>query len=373
MDWLERTKAWLNPDKNPALTEIFQHQIQVLPTLWLLGKTGAGKSSLIHALTGDTRVVIGNGFQPCTRTAQAYDFPQDKPLLRFLDTRGLAEASYDASEDIAACENRSHALVVLLKVDDPEQSDVLRALHQVHASGKIQHMIVVHTGMLLLEDLAQRQQAIAYNQQQVEAVLGKMLTHVVVDFVGADGNALGVSELQRVLADTLPIIAQMQQDREYADQEQASFAQVRNELLWYAGAAAAADTIPIAGWVAVPAIQGKMLHSLANQYGLPWDKQLIYSLIATLGTGFTLRYAARLGATQLLELIPVYGQTVGAAAAASVSFLTTYAFGRVAAKYFYHRCRGESVKTEDLQALYKQVFSDSLMLRNHDPKNAAPP
>ena len=368
MVWLEQAKAWLNPDKNPALAEIFQHQTQVLPTLWLLGKTGAGKSSLIQAITGDPRIVIGNGFQPCTRTAQAYDFPQDKPLLRFMDTRGLSEAGYDASEDIAACENRSHALVVLMKVDDPEQGDVLQALRQIHASGRIQHMIVVHTGMLLLEDKPQRQQAIAYNQQQVEAVWGNTVTSVVVDFIGEEGNPIGLEPLRHVLAETLPIIAQMQQERAYTDKEHESFAQVRHEVLWYAGASAAADTIPIAGWVAVPAIQGKMLHSLANQYGLTWNKQLIYSLIATLGTGFTLRYAARLGATQLLELIPVYGQTVGAATAASFSFLTTYAFGRVAAKYFYHRCRGENVKTEDLQALYTQVFSDPLIRRNHESK-----
>ena len=366
MDWLEQTKAWLNPPKDPVLTEIFAYQTQVLPTLWLVGKTGAGKSSLIQAITGDSRAVIGNGFQPCTRTSHVYDFPQDKPLLRFLDTRGLAEAGYDASEDIAECEHRSHALVVVMKADDPEQSAVLRVLQQVKASGKIHHAIVVHTAMLTLPDEHERQQALAYNQQQVEHVLGQTLPQVVVDFVGEAGQPVGIMALQQALADMLPIVAQLHQMVDNRDQESLAFAQVHQEVLWYAGGAAAVDVIPIAGWVAVPALQGKMLHSLANQYGLVWNKRMISELITALGVGFSIRYASRFAVMQLLELVPVYGQTVGAATAATLSFLTTYALGRVAGKYFYHRCRGESVNSEELQALYRQVFADMWDLRQHE-------
>jgi hypothetical protein len=58
------------------------------PVVWLLGKTGAGKTAIIAALTGDARAEIGLGFEPCTRTAAFYDVPPEAPLLRFLDTRG---------------------------------------------------------------------------------------------------------------------------------------------------------------------------------------------------------------------------------------------------------------------------------------------
>ena len=47
---------------------------RILPVVWLLGKTGAGKSSLVRALTEQSDAEIGNGFQPCTRTARRYDF-----------------------------------------------------------------------------------------------------------------------------------------------------------------------------------------------------------------------------------------------------------------------------------------------------------
>ena len=77
-----------------------------LPTLWLLGKTGAGKSSLVQSITGNSEAEIGKGFRPCTQTARQFVFPESKPVLQFLDTRGLSESGYDAgyeSPAVAAC------------------------------------------------------------------------------------------------------------------------------------------------------------------------------------------------------------------------------------------------------------------------------
>ena len=48
------------------------------PVFWLLGKTQSGKTSIIHALTGNTRGEIGNGIRPCTKTAQEYAFPNEE-------------------------------------------------------------------------------------------------------------------------------------------------------------------------------------------------------------------------------------------------------------------------------------------------------
>ena len=70
------------------------------PVFWLLGKTQSGKTSLIKALTGDSRAQIGNGLQACTRSSFVYDFPDSENcLLRFLDTRGLGEIGYDPQTD----------------------------------------------------------------------------------------------------------------------------------------------------------------------------------------------------------------------------------------------------------------------------------
>src|SRR5215475_2914743 len=100
------------------------------PVVWLLGKTGAGKTAIVAALTGDPRAEIGEGFKPCTQTAAFYDVPAEVPLLRFLDTRGLGETDYDPANDIAWCEGQSHLLLTVMQVADPAQQTVLRVVRQ---------------------------------------------------------------------------------------------------------------------------------------------------------------------------------------------------------------------------------------------------
>ncbi|MGI9441201.1 MAG: hypothetical protein ACR2N1_01975, partial [Rubripirellula sp.] len=51
------------------LNQVSLYHDSHLPTLWLLGKTGAGKSTLVQSITGNSQAEIGKGFRPCTRTA----------------------------------------------------------------------------------------------------------------------------------------------------------------------------------------------------------------------------------------------------------------------------------------------------------------
>ena len=118
----------------------------IAPVVWLLGKTGAGKTAIVAALTGDPRAQVGEGFEPCTRTAAFYDVPPEAPLLRFLDTRGLGEADYDPANDIAWCEEQSHLLLVVMQVADPVQHTVLRALHHARRRHPDWPVVVAQTG-----------------------------------------------------------------------------------------------------------------------------------------------------------------------------------------------------------------------------------
>ncbi len=113
------------PDKTVSADAARARAQGIAPVVWLLGKTGAGKTALVSALTGDTRAAVGEGFAPCTRTAAFFDMPAEAPLLRFLDTRGLGEASYDASADIDWCEQQAHLLLVVMQVADPSQEAML--------------------------------------------------------------------------------------------------------------------------------------------------------------------------------------------------------------------------------------------------------
>ena len=85
-------------------------------------------------------------------------------------------------------------------------------------------------------------------------------------------------------------------------------------MLGYASAAAAVDAFPAIGLVGVPTIQGKLLHALAARYGYDWDKGVTRDFLTALGTSFVYRYLVSFLAREAGKLVPVYGQTAGAAA-----------------------------------------------------------
>lgn len=62
------------------------------PRIFLIGRTGVGKSSLINALCG-AYVAKVSDTKSCTETAQSYECKdKDRVLMEILDTRGIAES-----------------------------------------------------------------------------------------------------------------------------------------------------------------------------------------------------------------------------------------------------------------------------------------
>jgi len=326
-----------------------------LPTLWLLGNTGAGKSSLVRALTGEAEV--GSGFEPCTRTARAFDFPIGHPVLRFLDTRGLGETGYDPAEDLATAERGSHAVLVVMRLDDPAQGAVADALRRVRRSKA--PILVVHTGADLVRDSGTQARARGQAQALIEAAAGRALPAVTLALPGEgapDENAEGMEDLRARLGEMLPELTLLLMRERDWNEEAARFATLRPTVLWYAGAAGASDAAPLVGTVSVPALQGAMLHALAQRHGLEWTTARIALFASALGTGAIVQYAASHLLRQGVKMVPVYGQTLGAATAAAASFAATYALGRAASAWLYRNGRGETLDAEDLRHLYNEAF-----------------
>ena len=194
---------------------------------------------------------------------------------------------------------------------------------------------------------------------------------VVVDFTHADdGYAdpdLGLAALCDAIVALVPALHDVLQAEAASDSEQQVFQQRRAEILGYASAAAAIDLVPAVGLVAVPSLQGKLLHSLAQRYGVPWDNQSAREFLTAMGSTFLYRYALSLMGRQIGKLIPVYGQSAGAAAAASISFASTYALGRAACLYLFNRLHHQTVDRETLQAAFRDAFEE----RRRQPASGA--
>lgn len=360
--WRSWFQAFTEPATSPALDALLEEHRQRLPVLWLMGKTGAGKSSIIQRLTGDSRAQIGNGFEPCTRSAMLYEHPQEAPVVRFLDTRGLGEAGYDPAEDLHTAQQGSHALLVITRVDDPAQQALVQALGLLDGVSRRKLAVLhVHTALHTLSD-DERQRAIGHNSQQIKAAMRRDFDSVAIDFTdpddGFENPDVGLSQLRAAIVDLVPELAEVLTAQSSESQEEALFLSVRREILGYAGASAAIDLLPAVGLVAVPSIQGKMLHTLAGRYGLTWNKRVAREFMAALGTTFIYRYLISLGTRQLTKLIPVYGQSAGAAAAASISFASTYALGRAACLYFYQQNHDNPIDPESLRQAFADAFKE---------------
>lgn len=343
-------------EKENLLTQVSLYHDSHLPTLWLLGKTGAGKSTLVQSITGNSHAEIGKGFRPCTRTARQFAFPESKPVLQFVDTRGLSESGYDATEDIKICTKQGHALIIVMKMGDTEQGDVLRAIRQIKSSQQIHNYLLVHTAVHSVQDLQERERLARYNCGQVEEILGSEITSVSVDFKLPEGGTDGVEGLVSALSEMLPIVAVALRKRQCSDEEVKKFQQFQTKVLWYSGVSGVSDIVPGIGLLAVPGIQWKMLTDLAESYDTKWNKSALAELLGALGAGIGVRYSMKFGTRQVVKFLPGWGQTVGAASAAVMSFCTTYAIGRVACKYMYHKHRDEDVSNEELRDLFYSAF-----------------
>ncbi|NDW02614.1 YcjF family protein [Salipiger sp. PrR002] len=337
-----------------------QSKDRVLPVVWLLGKTAAGKSSLVRALTEQSDAEIGNGFQPCTRSAHSYDFPPEDPLVRFLDTRGLGEAGYDPADDLAACRNRSHVLLVLCRLDDPVQGVVADALGDIAAHDKDMRAILVLTGKDLIPDPEALERAERTIAAQMTRAARRELPRVSLSLAPNETtDTVGLDALRHHLLDALPAAGLLLEKTRASDAEQLEFQKHKRCVLSYAGVALTSDIAPVVGMVAVPVTQMKMLHELGLRYGVKWDRKIGAAFLSTMGLSVGARYAANFGLRELAKLIPVYGQTVGAATAGAISFATTYALGRAAAYFLYRTAQDSPPSEEELRKVYQRAFKRS--------------
>lgn len=328
-----------------------------IPVLWLLGKTGAGKSSLVQAMTGKNAAEIGNGFAPCTRTADAFDYPESDPVLRFLDTRGLGEAGYRPDADLASNGDASQMILVLSRLDDPVQGKVAEALAQVIRKKTDLQVVILHSAADKVFDPAERRRIRSANQSLFEKAAERDLPWLELDL--SKPSEADLSGLKQALATTLPSVALLMDRQRASDAEETAFLAHRGTVLRYAGMATASGAVPVVGAATAPALQLALVTTLANSYGLPWDRDRLIAFVSALGTGVVGGALIGILGRSLAGLIPVVGQTAVPVLTAGYGFASTYAVGRAAAYWMYHTKAGRTVNEEALRDRYLAAFSQA--------------
>lgn len=382
--WGHLRQALLNPSVDAAQLEAALREArarQPLPVIWLLGKAQAGKTSIIRALTGSDAAQIGNGFQPCTRTARFYDFPETLPVVRFLDSRGLGEVAYDPSEDIGYCEAQAHLVLGVMKALDIRQEAVGQVLRTVRKRHPQWPVLIAQTG--LHEGYApgeEHRQPYPYDRWPWPPPLSQTLTRALLaqrEQLGGLPGAIpvrwtpidltmpedgwepadyGLEALWAAIGEVSALSWQMRLRGDPGVRDVYARS-AHPQIVGHALAAAGIGALPLVDWVGVPAVQAKLLHSLAALYQQPWERRQISEFFGLLGAGVGVSYLARLLGRTAVKLAPGWGQTLGAMWGASASAATTYALGKAASAYFFSRRQAHPLDAAALRRIYAEALT----------------
>lgn len=373
----------------------------VAPVVWLLGKAGAGKTSIVSALTGDPRAEVGAGFAPCTRTAVFYDVPPGAPLLRFLDTRGLGEPGYNPNEDMAWCEDRSHLLLVVMQVGDPDQQAITDVLLEVRRRHKEWPVVVAQSGLHRLYTAGARQhhtpytftgdeddlhrddvshslrQALSYQRQQFAGLPGPPPRFVPLDFtLPEDGLApaeYGLEALWLSLELAGPAAFDALHRGRVATDSDAIRARARPLIYAYATAAAGAGAVPVplVGAGGLAGTLALMLRVLAHRYNVAWTPSTFAQFAAAVGGGTLLWWGLRYSLQEILKLIPGIGTWAGGALNAMAAFALGGGVGEAACVWLAYQHRGLVAPTNEVRRAFAAGLAEGLRHARHRERGPA--
>lgn len=357
-----------------------------IPVFWLLGKTQSGKTSIINALTGDSRAQIGNGMHPCTRTAFIYDFPDSQDcFMRFLDTRGLGEVDYEPDSDIEAFRDQTHVLIVVLKAMDHAQHAVMEAVRAIHKVKPDWPVIVVQTA--LHEGYPgpdfEHIEPYPYNAEdwgeQVPDDLRRSLLEQRALFKGIDAQFVavdltlpedgyhpvnyGLEAFWQSLEIALPhgISLMLHNMKDIRKQLHDVYSNAAHpHILAYSLLSGAAGAVPVP-FVDIPVVtlvQAKMFQTVASIYNYKLDRKSWAEISSALG----ITLLTNLGRRELIKIIPVYGLAVSSVLTAA----TTYALGKTLTVYFQNLRSGKELSHELFRVVYMEQFEQGRsLLKNY--------
>lgn len=383
---LDRLKNWFGwkglTDEQFAQQQAALLEKTPVPVMWLFGKTGSGKTSIVRYLTGATTAVIGNGYRPQTKTSVQYDFPSpEDTIVRFLDTRGIGEAGYDPGEDIAALESRAHVFIAVVRVMDHALDEVVAALKRIRAARPSLPVVLALTCLHEAYPMEQHpapdpflsvagtgatsggsqdfsglglppvlDRSLREQQRRFEGLVDRIVPlDITRTEEGFHFPNFGGTRFEEVLIELLP--AACRQVILHLDDLRSSLKNLKEQralptILTYSSLAATAAAVPLP-WLDIPVVislQSRLIYVLADQYDQQMNVGVLTKMAGAVAGQLALRFAVRAP----LKLIPVLGQTANAA----MAFAYTYSLGKACCWYFGECREGNTPSPEELKEVW---------------------
>ncbi|MBF0377036.1 MAG: DUF697 domain-containing protein [Desulfamplus sp.] len=126
----------------------------------------------------------------------------------------------------------------------------------------------------------------------------------------------------------------------------------------YVSSAVGLIPLPFVDFMGVTGVQLNLLRCLANEYNVPFNKDIVKHIIGSLiGGGLAASVGARLGSS-LTKAIPGPGMILGAMGNSTISAATTYAVGKVFKRHFEDGGTFLTFDPEEAREYYRQMFKE---------------
>ncbi len=391
------------------------------PALVLVGRRGAGKSSLVNALFGAKVADVGH-VKAETARGKWYEYENDRGALAILDTRGLQEGSLPegAEKDKSALEAvlfevRKQAPDVILflakatEVDaaiDSDLEDLESIMQEIERAHKFKPPIIgVVTHCDVLEpkntplhdeakadagDLREKHVHVAQAERHLEqklrarGAIGAKLEAVrgISSYLSfrEDGTQRSderwrIEELAQLLFRHIPDAGRgmfVRIARVRGLQEQLASDITRTTAAICAGIAAV--PIPVADIIPITSLQVSLIAIIAWLGGRALDPKAAGEFLGAMGVNVGVAFAFREGARALIKFV---FPGAGSAISSVVAFAGTMAIGRAARTYFLQNSTIEEAKKafEDERATAKpeEEEAEASAVKAPDEKDAPKP
>lgn len=358
--------------------------------LMILGKTGAGKSTLINNVFSEplTDVGVGKPVTKCIRKYEKEEYPlslYDTPGLELLGENAVDQLLNDIKREVSGCLNTGDANQAIHciwycvatpshRFEDAEKTFITRLSTETKCKLPI---ILVLTQSYAKADAKQLKNEIEKENLPIAQVVPILASDYQIDedYVA---KAFGLDKLIEVTNSVIPdavknTLAAVQKVNLKIKQAKAHVIVTTSAIT---AATIGAVPIPFSDAVILVPEQISMLASITAAFGLPIEKSVIWAMVSsTIGSaGATV--LGKTIVTGILKCIPGAGSVVGGVISGSVAATLTAALGEAYVGVLTLICTGE-MKMEDLETpegkeLISKMFKEKLKIKrnkNGEPQN----